>query len=577
MRAFVQEPKTTEHAASVRSAGPDRARFSHNHQEFGRETAGRAPEAGLKVSQQNPRPGVAAFPADFSRIPLYARTAARIQTKLSVSTPGDSYEREADRVAAQVLRMPETQVQGPCACGGTCSDCTAGGHDVEGPQRQASHGQAYAPEPSVPPESPIHDVLRSPGQPLDLGTRAFMNPRFGHDFARVRVHIGPQAAASATALRARAYTLGNHIVFGAGQYAPTTASGRLLIAHELTHVLQQGSTPEPMRQADPAAKQEEEPESRAEGREVGGGVSGVTIRILQRGGLRVSRDLAIEPTVPNAAEPVLTEEQLRRAIRFNAFRFKDPYSLAVVRDIVGVPRFPAVSDEDLAHGVARYQASYGLTPNGQVGPATTARLVREARAESLPADAEQLRADNFITWAPAAGVHNGCGAGPDATGLATFFQWDVNFSTSLRNGWIVQEIVNARNRTNCAGGAIPETLTPRYWEAWWVDVAGNVRVPTAINAARTQATASAVPAPAHDLWRRASAAPSRGGWGMTARLFTCLRLPAGFAVGNVPDAIALPSTAVAPNADDLGLVAASRRAAGRWNCCGAPATQFHTP
>ena len=282
MRAFVQEPKTTEHAASVRSARPDRARFSHNHQELGRETAGRAPEAGLKVSQQNSRPGVAAFPADFSRIPLYARTAARIQTKLSVSTPGDSYEREADRVAAQVLRMPETQVQGPCACGGTCSDCTAGGHDVEGLQRQASHGQAYAPEPSVPPESPIHDVLRAPGQPLDLGTRAFMNPRFGHDFARVRVHIGPQAAASATALRARAYTLGNHIVFGAGQYAPTTASGRLLIAHELTHVLQQRSTPEPMRQADPAAPQEEEPESRAEGREVGGGVSGVTIRILQR-------------------------------------------------------------------------------------------------------------------------------------------------------------------------------------------------------------------------------------------------------------------------------------------------------
>ncbi len=77
-----------------------------------------------------------------------------------------------------------------------------------------------------------------------------MEPRFGHDFGRVRVHVGARAAESADALRARAYTLGNRIVFGAGQYTPTTPSGRLLIAHELTHVLQQGSTPRPMRQTD---------------------------------------------------------------------------------------------------------------------------------------------------------------------------------------------------------------------------------------------------------------------------------------------------------------------------------------
>jgi hypothetical protein len=205
----------------------------------------------------------------------------------------------------------------------------------------------------------------------------------------------------------------------------------------------------------------------------------------------VSRDRAIPPTRPEAPEPELTEEQIRRAIRYNAFRFKDPYSIAVVRDIVGVSRFPAVSDEDLARGVARYQASMGLTPDGQAGPGTTGRLVAEARAEDLPRDADQLRADNFVTWAPAAGVHNGCGAAADAAGRATFFQWDVNFSTSLRNGWIVQEIVNARNRTTCAGGAIAETLTPHYWEAWWVDGAGTIRVPTAINAGYHQCCSGA--------------------------------------------------------------------------------------
>jgi hypothetical protein len=219
-----------------------------------------------------------------------------------------------------------------------------------------------------------------------------------------------------------------------------------------------------------------------------------------------------------------------------------------------------------------------MTQDGKIGPATTARLVKEAGAENLPKDASQLRADNFITWSPAAGAHNGCAAGADALGFATFFQWDVNFSTSLRNGWLVQEIVNVFNRNTCPGAAIASPVTPHYWEAWWVDGAGNVLIPTAINAARTRATTTAVPAVAHDLWRRPSAAvPSTGNWSMNARLFTCLRLPAGFAAGNVADAVALPSTAAAPNADDLGLVEASRHAGGRWNCCGPAATHFHTP
>jgi Domain of unknown function (DUF4157)/Putative peptidoglycan binding domain len=531
MRAFAQKPKATQHATPSKLPLPDR---------------------------------------------VFGRAPVRIQSKLQVSTPGDTHEREADRVAAEVMSVPDTRVQRDCACGGACPTCSAERDNHGGPQRKVSHTQANAPDPSVSESSPIYDVLRRPGQPLDAAARVFMEPRFGRDFARVRVHADDQAAASASALRARAYTLGNRIVFGAGQYAPGTASGRSLIAHELTHVLQQGSASRPMRQAAPAApEKEEERVASGEGMEVGGGLS--EVNVLEHGDVRVSRDLAVAPTAPNAAEPVLTNAQIQAAIAYNAFRFKDPYSIAVVRDIVGVPRFPAVSDEDLARGVARYQASFGLTPDGQAGPATTARLVAEARAENLPKDANQLRADNFVTWAPAAGVHNGCAAGLDAGGLATFFQWDVNFSTSLRNGWIVQEIVNTRNRTTCTGGAIAETLTPHYWEAWWVDGAGHVRIPTAINAARTEATASVAPAPADDLWRRAAAAPSRGDWSMTASLYTTLRLPAGFAAGNVHDALALPSTAAAPNTDDLGLVAAWRRAGGRWNCCGDPATHFHNP
>jgi uncharacterized protein DUF4157/CDI toxin RNase A-like protein/uncharacterized protein DUF922 len=81
------------------------------------------------------------------------------------------------------------------------------------------------------------------GQPLDDATRTFMEPRFGHDFGRVRVHTGDVAAQSASSARSLAFTVGSDIVFGAGQYAPQTESGRHLLAHELTHVVQQSSGP----------------------------------------------------------------------------------------------------------------------------------------------------------------------------------------------------------------------------------------------------------------------------------------------------------------------------------------------
>jgi hypothetical protein len=85
----------------------------------------------------------------------------------------------------------------------------------------------------------VHDVLRSPGQPLDTATRAFMEPHFGHDFGEVRVHADARAAESARAVNALAYTVGRDVVFDTDHYAPATAAGRMLLAHELTHVVQQ--------------------------------------------------------------------------------------------------------------------------------------------------------------------------------------------------------------------------------------------------------------------------------------------------------------------------------------------------
>jgi hypothetical protein len=85
----------------------------------------------------------------------------------------------------------------------------------------------------------VEDVLRSPGRLLDTATRNFMEPCFGHDFRNVRIHTDDKAAQSAQALSAHAYTVGQNIVFGAGRHSPDTDQGRRLLAHELTHVVQQ--------------------------------------------------------------------------------------------------------------------------------------------------------------------------------------------------------------------------------------------------------------------------------------------------------------------------------------------------
>lgn len=88
----------------------------------------------------------------------------------------------------------------------------------------------------------VHNVLRSSGQPLDSETRNFMESRFGHNFSKVRLHTDSNAAKSAQSINAHAYTAGKNIVFGSDRFKPDTKSGRRLLAHELTHVIQQDSS-----------------------------------------------------------------------------------------------------------------------------------------------------------------------------------------------------------------------------------------------------------------------------------------------------------------------------------------------
>ena len=132
-----------------------------------------------------------------------------------------------------------------------------------------SAGAASAAQPAVELPQIVQEVLRAPGQPLDLSTRTFMESRFGADFGRVRVHADDRAAESADVIRARAYTVGRDVVFGARGYAPSTQSGRELLAHELAHTIQQRHTNAPPPSADPRGIFESTAQSAA--RDVGGG------------------------------------------------------------------------------------------------------------------------------------------------------------------------------------------------------------------------------------------------------------------------------------------------------------------
>ena len=174
-----------------------------------------------------------------------------IQPRLAIGPVDDPYEREAERVADKVMRMPAPAIQraplqiqrcGKCAKAtrieDMCPSCAARAR-ANGLLQRDSAGAVLEVTPEV--ETNI-SAMHGSGQPLDTGVRAFMEPRFGHDFSNVRVHTDARAASTAAAVNALAFTVGQDVVFGAGQYHPGTDAGKRLLAHELTHVVQQGGS-----------------------------------------------------------------------------------------------------------------------------------------------------------------------------------------------------------------------------------------------------------------------------------------------------------------------------------------------
>jgi hypothetical protein len=190
------------------------------------------------------------------------RTAPHLQRRLEVGAVNDPLEAEADRAADDVMPMPNPLASVhsvPPLVSRKCDNCEDEKLHAKpnGARTQGGHAPAI-----------VHQVLESTGQPLDPATRDFKEPRFGHSFEQVRVHEDARAVESAEAVQAKAYAVGGHVVFGRGQFRENTSEGRSLLAHELTHVVQQDGGTQIIRRA--PDKDEEEKKRKLANRKMAG-------------------------------------------------------------------------------------------------------------------------------------------------------------------------------------------------------------------------------------------------------------------------------------------------------------------
>ncbi len=267
MRTFAQKAKASQQTTSTKSAKPSRPFFGqsrevnsifHLQRTIGNQAVQRLLEINTwDVQENSTATPIARFGHDFSRIPIHPPSARPIQTKLAINKPGNEFEQEADRVAEQVMCMSESSAQPPGQREGEVALVHTKpvteppsyiGQQAEEEEEveliQAKEATDHSPEVDQNTQAQF-ETMRGGGQPLQKSVLDFFEPRFGYDFSRVRVHTDEETDDSARGINARAYTVGHDIVFGAGEYAPETNTGKLLLAHELAHVIQQ-SSPEPV-------------------------------------------------------------------------------------------------------------------------------------------------------------------------------------------------------------------------------------------------------------------------------------------------------------------------------------------
>jgi hypothetical protein len=309
------------------------------------------------------------------------QAALRRMSKLEIGAVDDPLEAEADRVAGQVMRMPDPAVSSPPVSQVLRRKCAA---CEEEDDKTVRPKRAFAGEPALT-EAPaiVHAALRSPGHSLDTGTGAFFESRLGRDLSAVRVHTDAKAAASARAIGARAYTVGSHLIFGDGAYAPHSSAGKLLLAHELAHVIQQERPVSP--------------------RQWGSGHAGLAPH--SRPGLvpTLRRDPADNPPTPAAAKaPPSAEGQSV----LDALNKKDPIggvgdvneALRILRGLTPEKLLTALIDVDDQAQIDLLVGAVGANDQTEVGAAIYA--VRFTSSNGAPSDQFGIQAAQGMATLP---------------------------------------------------------------------------------------------------------------------------------------------------------------------------------
>lgn len=356
-----------------------------------------------------------------------------IQPKLTVSHPEDESEREADRVAAQVMRMPapnsyvtshhtqptiqrvctecEDRLQRqpvvtlrrwPAQISRKCKKCEEK-PELPSNEPEAEKVLVQAKRESGNPSEASSDLRsylagsRRGGQRLSDSTRAYFEPRFGHDFGRVRVHTDSRAQQASAEIGARAFTVGSNVYFGQGQYRPGSSTGDHLLGHELTHIVQQSSALEAsnamqrlQRQLAPAEPEEQgsnSDEVLCEGAEFPPAVVWFSDPMLER--IRADKALM---TFGSDGEPVALVQQALVAWGCD----EDLGHLLPKFGVDGSFR------SETRTAVETFQGRQGIEDDGIVGPITMAELDRfiPGGTPTCPSETEAVpQSDNVATLA----------------------------------------------------------------------------------------------------------------------------------------------------------------------------------
>lgn len=231
MRTFAHKPAPTHETMSAKSTIPVPTHFGQSGvmrsiRRLQRALGNQAMQSMLQTHTEERNAGFTdtvspRFGHDFSRTPVYASVQRSIQPKLKVGGSGDKHEQEADQVADQVMQMkrPERSESG----------------------ETGSHFKPHDGETQIQPGSIL-------GEPLESGTNEEMSRKMGVDFSNVRIHTGEPAMYLNQRFNAKAFTYGSDIFFNKGEYNPYSSGGKMLLAHELTHVVQQSGMKDSIQQ-----------------------------------------------------------------------------------------------------------------------------------------------------------------------------------------------------------------------------------------------------------------------------------------------------------------------------------------